>query len=146
MEILEHIYQDSDMSVSTLDRLLEDLEDKKSSSKDTVKHLKDGHERYQKKAENLLKERGEELKEGSIMGKMMSKKGVDQKIKKDATNEAIVDMLIKGITMGVKDIDHALKKDKDMEKDDIKLAIDFLQFQKDNIESLEKLKDDLKAG
>lgn len=139
IEVINLVYKDSDMSIKSLTELLESLEDKQNKIKDTVSHILKGYERYYDKSLKLLNDYDKEGKKENILKEMMAKMGVDKEVKKDNSDANIAQMLIKGIDMGVSDINSKLKKAKDnIDKEVMDLANDFLDFQKDNIASLKK--------
>lgn len=139
IEVINLVYKDSDMSIKSLTELLETLEEKQNKIKDTVSNILKGYERYYDRALKLLNDYDSDGKKENILKEMMAKMGVDKEVKKDNSDANIAQMLIKGIDMGVSDINNKLKKTKDnIDNEVMNLANDFLDFQKDNIKSLKK--------
>lgn len=137
LKLVHKIYKDSDMSVSTLNTLIEELDGKNNEMIDTVKHIKKGYERYKKKASNILNQEKVGLDKIGVVTKIMAEQGVTRKVKYKHNDSSIASMLIKGIHMGVVDIDHELEQlDEKADKKSIELARDFIIFQKDNIKAL----------
>ncbi len=139
LEIVNHIYKDSEMAISTLTKLINTLEKKDNKIKDTIEDILKGYERYFKESKKILNKNNCKKEKNSIVSKVMANMGIDKEVKDDNSDSAISDMLIKGISMGSIDLEKKLRKYKDKEIDDkvLELANDFKDFS-DNI--IEKLK------
>lgn len=73
------------------------------------------------------------------MAKMSAKMGITKEVMADNSDASIADMLIKGISMGSIDMEKKIDVYKDnVDKENIKWAKDFYQFQQDNIKALKK--------
>ncbi len=140
LEIVNHIYKDSEMSISTLTKLSNTLEKKDNKIKDTIEDILKGYERYYKDSKKLLNKNNCKKEKNSIIAKMMANMGIDKEVKDDNSDSAMADMLIKGISMGSIDLDKKLKKykDKEIDKKILELATDFKSFQEDIIEKLKE--------
>ena len=138
-ELAALILKDADMSVYTLNGLLDDLKEKDNKIKTVVEDILKGYDRYLEKAESFLEERDTNGKFESMMGKLMSRMGVKKEVRNDNSDSAIAEMLIQGVSMGSLDMEKKLKiYEKDAEKEELKMAHDFYKFQQDVIESLKK--------
>ena len=134
-ELLEYIYQSSEMGVVSLTNLLKDLNNKENKLKPIISDELTLYEDYQKKSKKLLSKNKVEAKENSMMKKMMSKMGIAKETKKDNSDAAIAHMLIEGFTMGVVDIESKIKNFKeDADKKVLDLAEEYLKFQQKEIE------------
>ena len=70
---------------------------------------------------------------------MGATKGIKKEVISDNSDASIADMLIKGMSMGVLDIEKKLSQyDEIANKKTIKLAEDFLEFQQESISKLKK--------
>lgn len=140
LEIVNHIYKDSEMAISTLTKLSTTLEKKDNKIKDTVEDIIKGYERYFKEAKKILNKNNCKKEKNGIVSKVMANMGIDKEVKHDNSDSAISDMLIKGVSMGSIDLEKKLKKYKDKEIDDkvLELANDFKNFQDDIIEKLKE--------
>ena len=140
LEIVNHIYKDSEMAISTLTKLSTTLEKKDNKIKDTVEDIIKGYERYFKEAKKILNKNNCKKEKNGIVSKVMANMGIDKEVKDDNSDSAISDMLIKGVSMGSIDLEKKLKKYKDKEIDDkvLELANDFKDFQDDIIEKLKE--------
>lgn len=140
LEIVNHIYKDSEMAISTLTKLSTTLEKKDNKIKDTVEDIIKGYERYFKDAKKILNKNNCKKEKNGIVSKVMANMGIDKEVKDDNSDSAISDMLIKGVSMGSIDLEKKLKKYKDKEIDDkiLELANDFKNFQDDIIEKLKE--------
>lgn len=140
LEIVNHIYKDSEMSISTLTKLSNTLEKKDNKIKDTIEDIIKGYERYYKDSKKILNKNDCKKEKNSIITKMMANMGIDKEVKDDNSDSAMADMLIKGISVGSIDLEKKLKKykDKEIDKKILELANDFKKFQEDIIEKLKK--------
>lgn len=140
LEIVNHIYKDSEMAISTLTKLSNTLEKKDNKIKDTVEDIIKGYERYFKDAKKILNKNNCKKEKNGLVSKVMANIGIDKEVKDDNSDSAMADMLIKGVSMGSIDLEKKLKKYKDKEIDGkvLELANDFKDFG-DNI--IEKLKE-----
>ena len=138
LEIVTHIYKDSEMSISSLKKLNAALEKKDNKIKNCIEEILQGYEVFFKKAKKILvKGKGKKEKTG-IVTKMMANMGIDKEVKDDNSDSAIADLLIKGIMMGTIDLEKKVKKyDKaELAADTKKLIADFSKFQHSWIEKL----------
>ena len=140
LEIVNHIYKDSEMAISTLTKLSNTLEKKDNKIKDTVEDIIKGYERYFKDAKKILNKNNCKKEKNGIVSKVMANMGIDKEVKDDNSDSAISDMLIKGVSMGSIDLEKKLAKYKDKEIDDkvLELANDFKDFQDDIIKKLKE--------
>lgn len=140
LEIVNHIYKDSEMAISTLTKLSNTLEKKDNKIKDTVEDIIKGYERYFKDAKKILNKNNCKKEKNGFVSKVMANMGIDKEVKDDNSDSAISDMLIKGVSMGSIDLEKKLKKYKDKEIDDkvLELANRFKDFQDDIIEKLKE--------
>lgn len=139
LELYKHILKDSDMSVYSLTKLLDYLKDKDNKIKKTIEDILKGYERYLEEAKEYLKNQGEDLEYDGMMAKAGASMGIKMEVKNDNSDSSMADMLIKGISQGSIDMEKKIKQyEEDAEKDELKLAKDFLKFQQDIIENLKK--------
>lgn len=139
IEVVEHIYKDADMAITSLEKLLKELKDRDNKIKSTVENILKGYERYLKDAKKILEKCDAKKEKNGMMEKMMSTVGICQIVKKDNSDAKIADMLIKGISMGSIDMEKKLKEyENELDKKTVKLAKDFISFQQDNIEALKE--------
>lgn len=140
LEIVNHIFKDSEMSISTLTKLSNTLEKKDNKIKDAIEDILKGYERYYKEAKKILTKEGRKKEKNSLITKMMANMGIDKEVKNDNSDSKMADMLIKGISMGSIDLEKKLKKYKDKEIDEKinELATDFKKFQDDCITKLKE--------
>ncbi len=138
-ELLEYIYESSEMGTLSLTNLLKDLNDKENKLKPVISDELSFYEKYQKKAKKGLEKQDVKPKENSLMTKMMSKMGISKEVKSDNSDASIAHMLIEGLTMGVVDMESKIKNyEKDADKKVLKLAQEYLKFQQEEIEKLKK--------
>lgn len=138
-ELLEHIYKDSEMASYTLTKTLEDLKEKDNKIKRLLEDILKEYESWREKSKNILEENHQEIKETGSFSKMMASMGINKEVKNDNSDSSIADMLIEGISMGSIDTEKKIHAyDKDLDKEQLKLAKDFLKFQEKAIDQLKK--------
>ena len=140
LEIVNHIYKDSEMAISTLTKLSNTLEKKDNKIKDTVEDIINGYERYFKDAKKILNKNNCKKEKNGLVSKVMANIGIDKEVRDDNSDSAMADMLIKGVSMGSIDLEKKLAKYKDKKIDDkvLELANDFKDFQDDIIKKLKE--------
>lgn len=138
-ELLESIYKDAAMATYTLEELLKELNGKDNKIIKLCEDILKGYERYRDETKEKLLKLDSELKEESIMTKIGAKIGIMKEVITDNSDASIADMLIKGISMGSIDTEKKIGAYKEnVDKNNIKWAKDFYQFQQDNIKALKK--------
>lgn len=137
LELLEFIYQSSEMGKNALEDLLKDLKEKENKIKSIISDELKLYEKYYKASKKLAKDVN--LDGGSMMSKMASKMGIKKEVKNDNSDAAIAHMLIEGLTMGSIDIDTKINNYKDKaDKKILKLAKEYAKFQQDEIAKLKE--------
>lgn len=135
LELLEFIYQSSDMGKKALEDLLKELKEKENKIKSIVSDELKLYEKYYKESQKLAKDM--KLEKGQMMSKMASSMSIKKEVKNDNSDAAIAHMLIEGLTMGSIDIDTKINNyETKAHKKVLKLAKDYAKFQRDEIEKL----------
>lgn len=136
-ELLEYIYQDSEMAKYSIEKLINELKGKDNKIIKTLEDILKKYEEYYKSIKKQLK--GVKAKPIGMMAKMGSSLGIKKEVISDNSDASIVDMLIKGISMGTLDMEKKISQyDEIADKKTIKLAKEFLEFQNETINSLKK--------
>ncbi|HJB16104.1 MAG TPA: hypothetical protein IAA05_08725 [Candidatus Blautia excrementipullorum] len=134
-ELLNFIYQNSQMGTETLKQLIEITED--TDFQDFLQKHLEGYERFHKEARQMLNENGCDEKGLGTFDKVKTYLMVNVQTMKDRSVSNIAGMLINGSTMGIID---AVKKlhqyEKETEKSVRKLMEDLQKFEEKNIEEL----------
>lgn len=139
LEILECIYQNADMGVSSLTDLLTDIKEKDNKIKALVSEEVKGYEKFVKESKKLLKKSKIEPKTKGIMAEIMSKMGIKKEVKKDNSDSAIAEMIIEGFTMGNLEINKVITNyEKTADKKHIKLAKELVEFGENEIKKLKE--------
>lgn len=139
LELYKHIYQDSEMGIFTLTKLLEELKEKDNKIKKDVEEILKGYERYFEKVKSVLDCANISMKDNGLMAKMDASMGIKKEVKDDNSDSSIADMLIKGISMGTIDMEKKINDYKEeVDKNELKFAKEFLKFQQDVITGLKK--------
>lgn len=138
-EVLEHIYQDSEMACFTIERLLNDLKEKDNKIKSLLEDILKEYTSWKEKAKLQLEENGQEIKEQSNMAKKMASMGIKKEVDNDNSDSSIADMLIQGVAMGSINTEKKISAYEDeLDKKQLKFLNDFLEFQENTIEKLKK--------
>lgn len=138
-ELYEHIYQDAEMACYTIEELIKDLKNKDNKIKKILEDILKGYTSYKEKAKDFLKENNQEINEKGFGSKIMVKMGIKKEVKSDNSDSAIAEMLIQGISMGSIEIDRKINSyDKEVDKNEIKFAEKFKEFQEKSISELKK--------
>lgn len=136
-ELLEYIYQDSEMAKYSIEKLINELKGKDNKIIKTLEDILKKYEEYYKSIKKQLK--GVKAKPIGMMAKMGSSFGIKKEVISDNSDASIADMLIKGISMGTLDMEKKISQyDEIADKKTIKLAKEFLEFQNETINSLKK--------
>lgn len=138
-ELLEYIYQTTDMGKKSIDTLLKALEQKDNKIKKTLEKQMSGYEKYCIEAEKLLKKHKTKPKSKGPMSEMMSNMGINMNVMKDNSDPKMAEMMMQGLTMGVIEMEKKIKDYEDeVDKDIIKLAKNVLKFQEKCIEEIKE--------
>ena len=129
LEILECIYQNSDMEVKALTDLLKDIKTKNNKIKTLIGEEVKGYEKFLKESEKLLKKNKVEPKSKGLVADMMAKMGIKKEVKKDNSDSALAEMIIEGFTMGNLEINKLITNyEKIADKKVLKLAYDLYDY------------------
>ncbi len=139
LELLEYIYQNAQMGVHTLTKLIKDLNGRENKIKKDVEEQLKGYEYYLDESKKLLESDNAKVKDNSILTKLMSAIGIDKEVAHDNSDAGIAHMLIEGINMGIVDITSKIDNYEGSTNDkNIGLARKFLKFQEDQLKIIEK--------
>lgn len=137
LTLYKHIYKDCEMSIFSLDTLLDDLQNKDNKIKKVVEEIREGYGRYFDEVKEALSD--DLPKKSSMVTKMAASMGIGKEVRSDNSDSSIADMLIKGISMGTLDMQKKIAEvDKKVEKKELKFANDFLEFQQDCVTGLKR--------
>ena len=138
-ELLKHINQDAGMASYSIENLLKDLKEKDNNIKGLAEDILKEYQYYFKETKEILNKHDISIDEESFMDKMGAKMGIKMNVMDDNSDSSIADMLIKGISMGSIDMEKKIDDYKDdVDQKDLKIAKDFLKFQKNSIEKLKE--------
>lgn len=136
-EILEYIYQTSNMGMQSTKDLMASLKGKDNKIKKLVEEIEKNYEKYAKETDKLLNKNDLEAKPIGMMAKAMSKMSINKEIISDNSDANIADMLIQGLTMGNLELTkHIDNYEKTADKKIINLAKDLKKFGEEYIEKL----------
>lgn len=136
-EILEYIYQTSNMGYQSTKDLIDSLKGKDNKIKKLVEEIEKNYEKYAKETEKLLNKQDLKAKPVGMMAKAMSKMSINKEIISDNSDANIADMLIQGLTMGNLELSkHIDNYEKTADKKTINLAKNLRKFGEEYIEKL----------
>ena len=136
-EILEYIYQTSNMGYQSTKDLIDSLKGKDNKIKKLVEEIEKNYEKYAKETEKLLNKKDLKAKPVGMMAKAMSKMSVNKEMISDNSDSNIADMLIQGLTMGNLELSkHIDNYEKTADKKIINLAKSLRKFGEEYIEKL----------
>lgn len=137
LELLEYIYKNSEMGVYSCEKLIQDINGKENKIKKPLEGILKGYENYKQESKKLIKKNKYQLETNGIMAKMNSSISMKIRVAKDNSDSAIAKLLTEGLTMGCVDITAKIDRyEKDANKKIIKMAKDYLKFQKESIDFL----------
>ena len=138
-EILDYIYKNSKMGYQSTMTLLKELESKENKIKEAIQDIINSYEQFIKESELLLCKINADGKEINKMVTLSADMNIKRKVKKDNSDSAIAQMLIKGLTMGQNNMAKAFENitDKEVDKKVLELINDFKDFQVNAIKKLE---------
>lgn len=130
-KLIEEIYKDASMGKFSTQKLLENLKGKDNKIIGDVERLFKEYSFYKEKAKDSMAARDILLNDESGISKMMSSMGIFKEVLADNSDSAIADLLIQGLFMGEIEMQKRIDKaSDDIDKEDLKLAKDFLKFQR----------------
>lgn len=138
MELLQCLYQDSDMGVYTLKELLVSLEGKENKIKNKIIDEINEYEYFRKQSEEKIIENNSQPKQNGGMAKMGSMMGIKKEVFMDNSDASIAQTIIEGLTMGTVNTEARISRYNNANPEIKKLAQDFLKFQQQEIETLKK--------
>lgn len=136
LQLLNRIFQDAQIGMLAIDKILKKLENEKL--KTLFKKQFESYEKFGEKCNAIAVENDEELKENSFLKKFKQSTMLYFSLWTDKTPRHIVEMMITGTVMGIVD---AIKAEKDLKtkNEEINnLVVEFKQMQEDFYEKLKK--------
>jgi len=138
LELLNSLYQISNMAVTGITDVKKMISNKDNKIKTLLDDINEEYKNFERKCIKELKSHKQEPEPYGLMAKAMEKLGVKREIGNDNSDAKIADMLIQGLTMAKLELDKKIKKyEKDVDKGIINLAKD---INKKGNEYIEKLK------
>ncbi len=135
-ELLNYIYQNSQMGVITINELLKMIED--NNFKLHLEKQLEGYTTYHKKAKEMLNQNGYDEKSISLFDKIKTYTMLNLQTLTNKTTSHIAEMMVIGSNMGVIDAIKNLKKYKDAEPNIVQLQQELLTFEENNMVELKK--------
>lgn len=136
-ELLNYVYQNSQMGVDTLSRFLEMTED--VSFREVLKKQMEGYWRFHKRAGDMLNNNGFDEKGLNAMEKIRTYLMINVKTMTDQSSSNIAGMLINGSTMGIIEAQKQLHRyENEVEKDIYHFMEELQKFEEKNVEKLKE--------
>lgn len=136
-ELLNFVYQNSQMGVETMNQLLP-MVDNEAFKKQVGSQLKE-YEKLNQEARGLLNSHGYDEKGISALEKMMAYLMIDFKTLTNKSASHLAEMLIQGSTMGIVDAIKRIRQyEGEVEKDVINLMKRLLKVEEGNVERLKE--------
>ena len=136
-EMLNFIYQNSQMGVETLNQLIPMI-DNEAFKKRIEAQLKE-YEQIHEEAKKLLNRHGYDEKGSGALEKIMAYLMIDMKTLMDKSSSHIAEMLIQGSNMGIIDAVKRINQyEKEAEKEVTALMKRLLKFEENNVERLKE--------
>lgn len=135
-ELLNYVYQNSEMGVETIGHLNEIAED--NEFKEQLKSQFKEYKKINQTAKELLNENNFDEKEISSFAKVRTYLMINMQTLTNKTSSHIAEMLIVGSTMGVIEAIKKIKEYSNAEKKILSLMKDLLKFEEDNINTLKQ--------
>lgn len=138
-EILEYIYQTSNMGMESTKDLINSLKGKDNKIKKLIEEIEKNYEKYAKETQKLLNKKDLKAKPIGMMAKAMSKMSITKEMISDNSDANIADMLIQGLTMGNLELTkHIDNYEKTADKKVMNLAKSLRKFGEEYIEKLKE--------
>ena len=138
-ELLEYIYQTTDLGKKGLIHLLQALENKDNKIKKDIEKQLEGYEELHKETEKLLQDNKIKPKDKGPFIELMNKMGVNMNVMMDNSDSKVAEIIIQGLTMGIVEMEKKIKLyEEDVEKDIVKLAKKVLKYQEKCLEEIKK--------
>ena len=139
IELIKHIFQDSDMSCYTLKALSKDLKDKDNKIKNTIDDIYSEYVKFKKESKKMLKNIKTTPEKNGFMSKIMAGLGIKKNVLNDNSDSAIADLLIQGISMGSINMEKKIDDYRNvLLQEELDFAEKFLKYQQEAIEKLKK--------
>lgn len=139
IEIYKHIYQDSEMCISSIKELKKDLKDKDNKIKSTLDEIIKGFLKYEKESKKELSKLDSIPEEEGMFAKMMANMGIKKEVSSDNSDSHIAEVMIQGVSMGSINMEKKIDNYKDkLDHGDLKYAEKFLDYEKDCIVKLKE--------
>lgn len=136
-EILNYIYETSNMGMQSTKDLINVIKNKDNKIKKLLPEIEKNYEKYSKETEKLLNKQDIKAKPIGMMAKTMSKMSINKEMINDNSDSNIADMLIQGLTMGNLELTkHIDNYEKTADKKIIDLAKSLRKFGEEYIEKL----------
>lgn len=138
LELLQYTYECAEMGKQSCEKLLKILKEKDNKIKKVLESELKEYESFYKESNKLLKKNKVEPKT-KLFASLMANISMQMEVAKDNSDSKIADLLVRGMTMGIIELQKRLDHfEGEVNKDIHKLAKSLLKFQEENIEVLKE--------
>lgn len=137
-ELLLHVYETADMGVKSLTKVLNILKKKDNKIKDEISDELEEYEEIFKKAKKILDKNNIKKIGSNILTSLTANATISMEIDNDNSDSKVAEILIRGYSMGVIEMEKKIEDYKDTDFKINSLANKLLKFQKKAIEDLKK--------
>lgn len=139
IELLQYIYQTSDLGKKGYIHLLQALENKDNKIKKEIEKQLTGYEEIHEEVKKILEKQKKIPKDKGLFIEMLNKMGTNMNVMMDNSDSKIAEMIIQGLTMGIIEMEKKIEEYKEnVNKDSIKLAKKLLNYQEECKKEIEK--------
>ena len=132
-ELLNFVYQNSQMGMESLSQLLEIAEDEEFRS--CMEKQLDKYREFHNEAKRLLQERGHNEKSLGMFDKLKTYLMINMQTMSDKSTSHLAQMLIEGSSMGVTNALQDLRKYEDADTEILRLMRKLYKFEEKNVET-----------
>ena len=132
-ELLNFLYQNSQMGMESLSQLLEIAEDEEFRS--CMEKQLDKYREFHNEAKRLLQERGHNEKSLGMLDKLKTYLMINMQTMSDKSTSHLAQMLIEGSSMGVTNALQDLRKYEDADTEILRLMRKLYKFEEKNVET-----------
>ena len=139
IELIKYIYQNAEMGFYACKKIIKSLEQKDNKIKDALEDIMNKYEFFFNESRNIILDNSYKIKDVGLFTKVGASMGIKAEVSTDNSDSAIAKLLIQGLTMGILDIKAHIKNlRKDVNKDIKKIASEYLKFQDNSVNKLNK--------
>jgi len=139
LNVIQYVYKNANMGADSISNLIRAIENKDNKIKDLLEDMLKEYESFADKAKDLLKMHNLDPKDLNAMTKTSAYMMIKMEMLRDNSDSHVADMLLKGSTMGIVEIEKQIKAyEGKCDKKVINLAKELLEHEKKNVEKVKE--------